>query len=76
MNVTYSYKEEMFGLLENKTVIVAYDKDKAGQDAQIVLIERLKKAGVFYKIANWDPKDGKDLNDLLVNNKIGKIQLV
>jgi len=73
---TYSYKEEMLGLLRGKTVIVAYDKDKAGQEAQEVLIERLQKAGVNYKIASWDAKDGEDLNDLLVNGKIKKIQLI
>jgi len=73
---TYSYKEEMLGLFKGKTVIVAYDKDKAGQEAQTVLIERLQKAGVNYKIANWDAKDGLDLNDLLVNGKLKTIQLI
>lgn len=73
---TYSYKEEMLGLLRGKTVVVAYDKDKAGQEAQAVLIERLQKAGVNYKIASWDAKNGEDLNDLLKNAKLQTIQLV
>lgn len=71
----YSYKEEMLGLLRGKTVIVAFDKDNAGQKAQKVLIERLVNAGVNYKLALWDAKDGEDLNELLVNGKIKKINV-
>ena len=66
-------KRELFGLFRGKTVVVAFDKDKAGQEAQPKVIEELIKAGVPYRIAEWNAKDGKDPNELLKAGKLNTI---
>jgi len=72
----YAYKEEMLGLFKNKNVIIAFDKDKAGEKAQAVLIEKLKRAGANVRLALWKADYGKDLNDLLKNKKIQNITII
>lgn len=69
----WAWKRELFGLFRGKTVVVAFDKDKAGQEAQPKVIEELIKAGVPYRIAEWNAKDGKDPNELLKAGKLNTI---
>jgi len=69
----YSLSEEQLGLLRNKKVIIAFDMDKAGREAAEKLAQKLKKAGAMPHILSWDSNWGKDLNELLLNNKIQEV---
>lgn len=81
------FPEELLGLFKDKRVILAFDQDRAGQEAakgytdekdvwHDGLKQRLLKAGAFQVlIANWDESLGKDLNDLLKNDKLSNIAL-
>ncbi len=69
--------DEMLGLFEGKAVVIAFDQDRAGQDAALGytdtignyhpgLKDRLYKAGAAkVYVARWDEQYGKDLNELL-----------
>ncbi len=79
--------DEMLGLFQGKEVIIAFDQDRAGQDAALGYIDphgiahqgikdRLYKAGVSkVYIAKWDSEKGKDLNDLLLNRSFKNIKI-
>lgn len=79
--------DEMLGLFEGKTIVLALDADGAGQKAifgyedglgvfQDGLLQRMYKAGVSkVLIAKWDPIYGKDLNDLLQAGHLNKISV-
>jgi len=77
--------DEMLGLFEGKVVVIAFDQDRAGQEAALGytdsqgklhegLLHRLYKAGaVKVLVAKWNVEFGKDLNDLLKNGALNKI---
>lgn len=77
--------DEMLGLFEGKAVVIAFDQDRAGQDAALGYTDpnglfhngmrhRLLKAGVAkVYIAKWGVENGKDLNELLKNGNLKKI---
>lgn len=77
--------DEMLGLFEGKTVVIAFDQDRAGQHAALGytdenekfhegLKHRLYKAGAAkVLVAKWDEQFGGDLNELLKNGNLNKI---
>lgn len=77
--------DEMLGLFEGKVVVIAFDQDRAGQEAALGytdtqgkshegLLHRLYKAGAMkVLVAKWNVEFGKDLNDLLKNGALNKI---
>lgn len=80
--------DEMLGLFYGKTVVLALDSDRPGQDALYGyldkkdgkfhkgFIDRLRDAGVAkIYVARWDIELGKDLNDLLKAGHLNKISV-
>jgi DNA primase len=78
--------DELLGLFQGKKVILAFDQDRAGQQAALGytddmdkfhdgLKQRLEKAGAaFVSVARWNIELGKDLNDLLQNGHLHTIE--
>lgn len=66
-----SLDEELCGLFRGKTIIIASDMDRAGQDGSDRLRDKLLKAGATQvDILTWNPALGKDLNELLKSNTL------
>lgn len=72
---TYGLFDEVLGLLRGKKVYIAFDMDEAGILAAKKLAERLRKLGIETYILEWDPKLGKDLNELRKNGSLKKENL-
>jgi 5S rRNA maturation endonuclease (ribonuclease M5) len=66
--------EEMLGLFKGRDVEILFDQDKAGQDGAFKLKTLLEKAGAIVKLINWDSNLGTDINEVLQNGNILKIQ--
>jgi len=69
---TGSFKEINFQFFQNKTIIIAFDKDKAGFEGSVKLAKKAQKHNVKTKFLNWNPKYGKDINELLINGYLNK----
>jgi hypothetical protein len=67
-----SFNPINFQYFKDKTIIIAFDKDKAGFDGSLSLAKKAKEYGVKVKFLNWNPKYGKDINELLINNNLNK----
>jgi DNA primase len=67
-----SFNPVNFQFFKDKTIIIAFDKDKAGFEGSLNLAKKAKEYGVRVKFLNWDPKYGKDINELLINNNLNK----
>jgi len=67
-----SFNPINFQYFKDKTIIIAFDKDKAGFEGSLNLAKKAKKYGVRIKFLNWDPQYGKDINELLINNNLHK----
>lgn len=72
----HAYNDELLGLFRGKTVVIAFDQDKPGQEGRGILVKKLRKAGVDCHLANWRAELGKDLNDLLKNSAMKKIEVI
>jgi len=64
---------EMMGLFKGRYVELYFDQDKAGQEGAYKLKELLKKAGAFVNIITWNINLGGDVNEVLQNDNIEKI---
>jgi DNA primase len=53
------------GALQGLDVYVAYDQDKAGQDAARAIVGKLLDAGVWAASLTWDATLGKDASELV-----------
>lgn len=72
---TYGLFEEVLGLLRGKKVYIAFDMDEAGILAAEKLAKRLRALGIETYILEWDPKLGKDLNELRKNGNLKRENL-
>ena len=67
-----SFKEVNFYYFKDKTIIIAFDKDKAGFEGSLKLAKKAEKYGVKVKFLNWNPRYAKDINELLINGHLNK----
>jgi len=70
-----SFNPYNLGLFLEKEIIIAFDRDKAGQEGAKKLATFLDKLNITYKFLVWDEKYGKDLNELKKSNLFDKVSL-
>ncbi len=73
---TFSFREEILTVLKGKKVMLCFDKDEAGLNGEKSLSEKLNLLNIENHSLTWDIVDGKDLNDLLLADKMGSIKLI
>ena len=59
-----SFNKYNLGLFQNKTIYIAFDMDKAGENGAKKLQTTLNKLNIKNKILRWDIKYGKDINEI------------
>ncbi len=67
-----SFNPINFSYFKGKTIILAFDKDKAGLQGSLNLAKKVREYDVNVKFLNWDAKYGKDINELLINGNLDK----
>ncbi|MDV6114818.1 toprim domain-containing protein [Campylobacter jejuni] len=72
---TFSFREEILTVFKDKRVMLCFDKDEAGINGEKSLSEKLSLLNIKNYSLTWDIADGKDLNDLLLVNKMNSIKL-
>jgi hypothetical protein len=70
-----SFNPYNLGLFLDKEIIIAFDRDKAGQEGAKKLASFLDKLNIKYKFLVWDKKYGKDINELKKSNLFDKVSL-
>lgn len=73
---TFSFREEILTVFKDKRVMLCFDKDEAGINGEKSLSEKLSLLNIKNYSLTWDIADGKDLNDLLLADKMGSIKLI
>ena len=72
---TFSFREEILTVFKGKRVMLCFDKDEAGINGEKSLSEKLNLLSIENYSLTWDIANGKDLNDLLLVNKMNSIKL-
>ncbi|EOH8887009.1 toprim domain-containing protein [Campylobacter coli] len=73
---TFSFREEILTVFKGKRIMLCFDKDEAGLNGEKSLSEKLNLLNIENHSLTWDIVDGKDLNDLLLADKMGSIKLI
>ncbi|MBK1973015.1 toprim domain-containing protein [Campylobacter sp. TTU-622] len=72
---TFSFREEILTIFKGKKVVLCFDKDEAGLNGEKSLSEKLNLLKITNYSLTWDIAFGKDLNDLLLANKMSSIKI-